>query len=862
MLKYNSRKLSQFLLILVVTIVTVVTGNINLLLALPKLPPQNYYNYNTKETGDRLLQLGITQQKKGQLWQAVDTLRQALTIYENIADRQGEANALLNLGEIYFNLGEYRLSIDFYQHSLDIFKKLGDRPTQANILDALANAYIYIEKDKVAQQLRKQADALRKEIGNPPQEASFLGNVGITYQSVREYKQAIIFYQQQFAKSQKQEDRPGQIYALNQLEKVYQESGEYKEANTFYTQELAKAKKAGDNVAQAYFLSQLGLVYQKLGQYPQAIKFYQEQLELARKLGDVNTEILALSGMGKAYENQGKYPEAIEIYQQYLEVARKTGNSDAESNALNKIANVYIAQKQFPQALAFYQQQLAIAKDKNDKFTAGKIFNNIGLVMLKAGKLEDAKTNLNEALNSWEALRVNPENKDNYFSDRDITYNFLQQLLIAQQKPEEALEMAEQAKLRHFFDLLKIRLPSEPQRVGWNLANPRFKFITIPQIKQVAIEQKATLVAYSIISDETIYIWVVTPDGKIAFRPLDITKENTIYSFTNLENIVNSLNAALAIKTQPDTANKNIDKETQNKPLLQLNQLLINPIKDILPQDPNARVIFIPSKELLQVPFPALIDIYGKYLIEKHTIAVTPAIKYLNISRQQKRNFSGNEMLLVGNPTMPSIPPAVGKTPQPLPPIANAEQEVLEIAQLFKAKPPLTGNKATKAALLPLLPKAHSIHFATYTLLDDFKWMGLPGAIALTPFGTDNGLFTASEILELYPPQKSPRLQAQLVVFSRGGIFPPIGDVNNSKIAGEGVMGMSAALLSAGVTTIVLPLWSAPEKPTTFFITEFYKQLKQKRDKAQALKNASIATMKQYPNPRDWAGFILIGECK
>ena len=43
-------------------------------------------------------------------------------------------------------------------------------------------------------------------------------------------------------------------------------------------------------------------------------------------------------------------------------------------------------------------------------------------------------------------------------------------------------------------------------------------------------------------------------------------------------------------------------------------------------------------------------------------------------------------------------------------------------------------------------------------------------------------------------------------------------------------------------------------------MTEFYRNFQQKPDKAQALRSATLTTMKQYPNPRDWAAFTLIGE--
>lgn len=43
-------------------------------------------------------------------------------------------------------------------------------------------------------------------------------------------------------------------------------------------------------------------------------------------------------------------------------------------------------------------------------------------------------------------------------------------------------------------------------------------------------------------------------------------------------------------------------------------------------------------------------------------------------------------------------------------------------------------------------------------------------------------------------------------------------------------------------------------------MTEFYRQTQQNPDKAQALRQAMLTTIKQHPDPRDWAAFTLIGE--
>jgi CHAT domain-containing protein len=291
-------------------------------------------------------------------------------------------------------------------------------------------------------------------------------------------------------------------------------------------------------------------------------------------------------------------------------------------------------------------------------------------------------------------------------------------------------------------------------------------------------------------------------------------------------------------------------EEHQTQGLQQLYQLLIQPIADILPKDPNARVAFIPQDSLFLVPFAALQDASGKYLIEQHSILTAPSIQVLDLTRQQRQRLGskeeevGNmEFLIVGNPSMPSVSPKPGEPPQQLPNLPGAEKEAKQIAQLLNTQA-LTGKEATKAAVLERMPKARIIHLATSMLVN--KEQGLMSAIALAPSGNDNGLLTAGEILTL-------RLNAELVVLS--GCESGLGT-----ITGDGMIGLSRAFMSAGVPSAIVSLGYVADEATAFLMTEFYRNLSSRQNKAQALRNAMLATMKQYPNPKDWGTFTLIGE--
>jgi CHAT domain-containing protein len=61
----------------------------------------------------------------------------------------------------------------------------------------------------------------------------------------------------------------------------------------------------------------------------------------------------------------------------------------------------------------------------------------------------------------------------------------------------------------------------------------------------------------------------------------------------------------------------------------------------------------------------------------------------------------------------------------------------------------------------------------------------------------------------------------------------------------------------------VVSIWKVPDAPTALLMTNFYKNLlQQKLDKAQALRQAMLTTIKQYPDPNNWAAFTLIGEAE
>ncbi|NJK73813.1 MAG: CHAT domain-containing protein, partial [Microcoleus sp. SU_5_6] len=60
--------------------------------------------------------------------------------------------------------------------------------------------------------------------------------------------------------------------------------------------------------------------------------------------------------------------------------------------------------------------------------------------------------------------------------------------------------------------------------------------------------------------------------------------------------------------------------------------------------------------------------------------------------------------------------------------------------------------------------------------------------------------------------------------------------------------------------SVIVSLWAVSDAPTSELMQAFYQNLQKNPNKAQALRQAMLATMKTHSNPRNWAAFTLIGE--
>ncbi|MDX2096660.1 MAG: CHAT domain-containing protein [Leptolyngbyaceae cyanobacterium bins.59] len=781
----------------------------------------------------------------------------------NPALAQVEATALVSLARYQADLGEGQKALTIYQQALTRVRASGDRAGEATILNNMGRVYLDQGEFRQALALFNQSLQLAQTAQDPSGQARSLNNIGLVYDRLGQYQQALQTYDRALQLFQTLKEPFRSAVALNNIGSVYAYLGQRKKALEYYDQALKILETIGDPAGQATTLANIGTLHSFDDNHSQALAAFQQALTMAQKVGDRRLESAILGNMGQVYADQGQYSQALTTYQQALTLARTLNSRSEEAGILVRMGQVYYSQKQPDRALETLQTALPRIQELGDRRLEFIALSAIGRVHLAAAQLTAATQRFQESAAVIEQVRSNLGSNDldkvYFLEEQASVYRLWQTALLAQKQPEAALEVSERGRARAFVELLARRLDTGRNPVNQAATPP----ITLSAIQQVARDHQATIVEYAILKDDLklqkreatatqLLIWVVRPTGEVTMRQVDL---QGVLQGVALESLVAGSRESIGAGNRGFSFNENRElvaratsqSQTRNQEFQKLHQLLIQPIADLLPTHPTDRIIFVPQGPLFLVPFAALQDATGKYLIEKHTILTAPAIQVLQLTRQQRHRVTKRPegVLVVGNPQMPSLPTTVGGEPQPLPALPGAEQEARTIASLFKTNAVL-GKQATKAFVVKQMENARLIHLATHGLLDDYRGLGIPGAIALAPSEQEDGLLTASEILNL-------NLRADLVVLSAC-------DTGRGEITGDGVIGLSRSLISAGVPSVIVSLWKVPDASTAQLMTQFYQNLQQNPDRAQALRQAMLTTMKQYPDPRDWAAFVLIGE--
>ena len=235
------------------------------------------------------------------------------------------------------------------------------------------------------------------------------------------------------------------------------------------------------------------------------------------------------------------------------------------------------------------------------------------------------------------------------------------------------------------------------------------------------------------------------------------------------------------------------------------------------------RVRVLPDEELWRVPFAALVDAKGQYLVDAVVLSYAPALSELG----EDRPLKPRSILLASN--LPAHP-----------------TEVPSVAALYGGTEVSVLENADEATLKRKLPLYDVVHLAAHGVIDDRD--PLESHLRLQASGREDGKLTARELMNT-------SIAASILVLS--SCDSATGDV----AAGEGLIGMTWAALIAGCPTVVATQWQVASSRTAEVMTAFHREMRAGRPAAAALQHAQSAASRvpRFGHPYYWAAFVVVG---
>ena len=297
-------------------------------------------------------------------------------------------------------------------------------------------------------------------------------------------------------------------------------------------------------------------------------------------------------------------------------------------------------------------------------------------------------------------------------------------------------------------------------------------------------------------------------------------------------------------------------------------RVLVEPI----PEAKTAtRFIIAPDGMLNLLPFEALRDGRGDYLLKSRVISYVPSGTILDVLRREsKKERAPRPFLGVGDVAYENQGGAGRRIPTPdtirarlvrgmvdlsgmrLQDLPETREEVERIGKIVgRDAVMLLGKDATETAFKKEpLDQFRVLHLAVHGFADTQYPERSALVLGTDPKSADDGLLQVREIIRL-------RLNAELTTLSAC-------DTGVGKLQGqEGVSNLVEAFLVAGSKSVVASLWSADDTFASALMDRFYQRLSQGEDTSSALRDAKLDLLAKYGDkvsPFYWAAFIAVGE--
>jgi CHAT domain-containing protein len=605
----------------------------------------------------------------------------------------------------------------------------------------------------------------------------------------------------------------------------------------------------------------------ELGQYNEALRLADQALEFPRKHRFYGQLQSLLTSRADVLVRTGRTADAITEYLEGLDYAKTIRSWRGITNIDAKLASAYERMGILPKALSAIDEAIWANQQISQEmfFVPGNLAIK-ARIQAKLGRRADAEHLYLKGADMLDVMLTHvptPEIERLLLTELGDLYSGFFELLSNDGRYADAFRVIEQAHGRIEAQELEYNHTEEPH--GPTPDDDQLRALELDLLNTDDVRTRAEIL-HKIHTFQQIN-WVGRTDEKTAtlaevqrqLAPYELLVEYVLARPQSYALVIGRSSVArysLPTKEAVEKeAGKYADDLRKQRTNLQLGRQLFQELLGFTRDYPNATsLIVVADGGLHLLPFNALIDDSGKYVLESKSVSVTPSGTVLCLLRHRvqaaaaTRPYLGVAAWTDAGDTRPWVLRAipVGSKPSQWPPLPESRDEVESIAAMMPMPPPpkvLVGQNATKEQFQRLpLGDYRVLHLALHGVADPV----FPdrSAIVFAPSKGDDGRLEARDIRRMH-------IHAALVTLSAC-------DTGVGPVGAAGVESVDTAFIEAGASSVVSTLWKLEDHATNRLMKTFYANLGHEA-KADALRHAELDLLHSGLTPFYWASYELVG---
>lgn len=801
-------------------------------------------------------------------------LEMALKNYQEVGNTSATDSAQLTAicAGVLLRMGKLKESLMFLQSCSTYLEQGGEYHSSVAKRVASTSVMLGLGLYTAALEEANRALATARNSKNPASMPVALACIANCYYCLGEYGNSLRSFEDCFKETAKlSEKMPMPDLSRANLELGYAHSlmgcGYYEQARSPLAKATELFKKESNATGQAQASNALGVVEESFGNHEKAMVHFQQALDL-HAVANQKSEKLQIAitqNLAAAESRAGKNTEAklhlASVMAAFTRAKNPMEDQLLECRSMFSLGEVLLKLSDTQIAESRLKDAVTLANRINDDATLWRAYTLLAKI---AQNDPNAQTPVGDLLNSALSHYRSPQagvfaspEKLNYPTTRQDLGEQLVALLAKHKMPQQALVAAEQLKDELFIvewnrrggrvkpedadvynDLMSLRAhlhacedASSPSTLTkeWQKWMERFRAlvaenrrlarliapvpVSVEQILASVRENNATMVDY-LVGGTSSVVFTMDGTGRLSATVIPVGQARLKDQVTAL------INGAQSAAGSDPAANERLILQTLYR------ELIPAPVKAMLPSNPDQLVVIVPDGVLYNLPFAALVNDQGKYLVESHTLTMASS---LGMFMDSPPKYTDEKSLVVTS----------GGGNQ------NGDDTSL-ITQLFQ--PELTTRligKETAIATIQENGRGKAVlHFGSKFPLHEKNPMD--SVLPFAPAKEDNGKkVTADKLMGLSLP-------SDLLVWNGSSIY-------GKDIQGNAVKMFSSGLNYAGVRNVLISLWAEPSTERNAELIDFYKNQHAGMNQAQSLRKAQMLAISKDPSAKAWAAFQLLG---